>query len=845
MLHAHGDQCLPSWILVQGQWSEVFRPLGCMLPYPKITLNLLTPGDTIVPGEYFYDGQNLISANGKFELGFFNPGDASNAYVGIWYHNITDKTALWVLNNLAPVTVSPGYLHLTDDGNLELCNASDMVIWFTGTPYGNNTIVRLADSGNFFLEDRDSNTTELQSFDYLTDTLIPGMKLGLDKVTNHATKLISWLNATDPYPGAYSCTMETRGTLPEIIITKGQSLRIFRSGPWNGHVFSGIPRMGNISQLKFAFLSNEQEVYFSFDTINNSGLFRAVMDFRGVFQLLEWSATSSGWTSLWAVPQDQCDFYAFCGANAICTETSSVLCQCLQGFVPKSPANWYQNHFSDGCVRQEALSCSSDGFLHLRSVKLPDTVNATTDSNMTLNECSDWCLKNCSCMAYAVTAWSGCLTWRGDLMDLRKFNQGGDQLYVRLLASNIDSAMDNHVKKTVLVITIPTMLSFLLLASICVVLWRSRVRKQDTIMIKSKQPQTTKGLDYWTGIPAKHADQRAGPMNMMGVLSSFDLSTIKAATNNFSVGNKLGEGGFGIVYKGGLRDGKYIAVKMLSKCSSQGPDEFRNELLLIANLQHRNLVRLLGCCIEGDERILILEYMENKSLDAFIYDKTKSVLLDWKKRLHIIIGIARGLLYLHHDSYLRVVHRDLKPSNILLDKDMNPKISDFGIARIFEGDDIEENNTTRPVGTLGYMAPEYITEGVFSFKSDVFSFGVIVLEILSGKRNRVLNVADSRLNLLGHAFKLWKEDRTLEILDEALDSWTPTLEILECIRVGLLCVQENSEDRPTMAEVVMMLTNEDPQLTSPKEPITLVASSEEERSSIIQMSVMDEICSDM
>ncbi|RWW56008.1 hypothetical protein BHE74_00037310 [Ensete ventricosum] len=380
---------------------------------------------------------NLISANGKFELGFFNPGDASNAYIGIWYHNITDKTALWVLNSVAPVTISPGYLHLTGDGNLELCNAADLVIWFTGTPYGNNTIVRLADSGNFFLEDLDENTTELQSFDYLTDTLIPGMKLGLDKVTNHATKLISWLNASDPYPGAYSCTMETEGTLPEIFITKGQSLRIFRSGPWNGHVFSGIPAMGNISQLKFAFLSNEQEVYFSFDTINNSGLFRAVMDFRGVFQLLEWSATSSGWTSLWAVPQAQCDVYALCGANAVCTETSSVLCQCLQGFVPKSPANWYQNHFSDGCVRQEALSCLSDGFLHLRSVKLPDTVNATTDSNMTLNECSDWCLKNCSCVAYAVTAWSGCLTWPGDLMDLRKFNQGGDQLYIRLLASNL------------------------------------------------------------------------------------------------------------------------------------------------------------------------------------------------------------------------------------------------------------------------------------------------------------------------------------------------------------------------------------------------------------------------
>ncbi|KAG6514796.1 hypothetical protein ZIOFF_025169 [Zingiber officinale] len=197
-----------------------------------------------------------------------------------------------------------------------------------------------------------------------------------------------------------------------------------------------------------------------------------------------------------------------------------------------------------------------------------------------------------------------------------------------------------------------------------------------------------------------NTDKGVGMLNTLGLLPSYDLCTIKNATNNFSDGNKLGEGGFGVVYKGQLEDAQTIAVKKLSKNSSQGPSEFQNELSLIAKLQHRNLVRLLGCCIEGAERLIVLEYMENKSLDAFIYDKIKSSLLNWQKRLDIIIGIARGLLYLHQDSILRVIHRDLKPSYILLDRDMSPTISDFGIARIVEGDRDLADGTTRPIGTL-------------------------------------------------------------------------------------------------------------------------------------------------
>ncbi|XP_057728525.1 G-type lectin S-receptor-like serine/threonine-protein kinase SD1-1 isoform X1 [Arachis stenosperma] len=241
-------------------------------------------------------------------------------------------------------------------------------------------------------------------------------------------------------------------------------------------------------------------------------------------------------------------------------------------------------------------------------------------------------------------------------------------------------------------------------------------------------------------------------------LSLFDMSTISSATNNFSTDNILGKGGFGSVYKGVLKDGKEIAVKRLLQNSSQGIQEFKNEVMHIAKLQHRNLVKLLGCCVYAEERLLVYEFMLNKSLDYFIFDEKKSMLLDWTMRFDIINGIARGLLYLHQDSRHRIVHRDLKAANVLLDGEMNPKISDFGLARSFGGNETKAN-TRHVVGTYGYLSPEYIIDGVYSTKSDVFSFGVLVLEIVSGNRNRGFTHQDHNFNLLGHAWKLFMEDK--------------------------------------------------------------------------------------
>ncbi|KAK4401002.1 G-type lectin S-receptor-like serine/threonine-protein kinase [Sesamum angolense] len=300
-------------------------------------------------------------------------------------------------------------------------------------------------------------------------------------------------------------------------------------------------------------------------------------------------------------------------------------------------------------------------------------------------------------------------------------------------------------------------------------------------------------------------------------LPMFSYASVCAATDNFSPENKLGEGGFGPVYKGKLLNGQEIALKRLSKKSGQGVEEFRNEILLIAKLQHRNLVRLLGCCIDPDESILIYEYMPNKSLDFYLFGSDKEVILDWTTRTRIVEGIAQGLLYLHEYSRVRIIHRDLKASNILLDEEMNPKISDFGMARIFGGND-SRTYTKRIVGTFGYMAPEYALQGLFSIKSDVFSFGVLVLEIVCGKRNTGFYLTDT-LNLLGHAWELWVSGRGVELMDPAVGC-SPASAALRYINVGLLCVQENPNDRPNMSAVISMLSSTElgTPLPAPKQP---------------------------
>ncbi|RQO89892.2 hypothetical protein POPTR_005G014802v4 [Populus trichocarpa] len=454
--------------------------------------------------------------------------------------------------------------------------------------------------------------------------------------------------------------------------------------------------------------------------------------------------------------------------------------------------------------------------------------NSKAYQKVSVARCRLYCMKNCYCVAYAYNS-SGCFLWEGDLINLKQSEiaagRAGAEIYIRLAASELEPQIGSgsirtggNIKwkiRTTLAVAVPVTLITLGLFT-----YFSCLRKGKLIhKAKERTGHNLLRFDFdadpnSTTNESSSVDNRKKRWSKNIEFPLFSYESVSVATGQFS--DKLGEGGFGPVYKGKLPTGLEIAVKRLSERSGQGLEEFRNETTLIAKLQHRNLVRLLGSCIERDEKMLIYEYMPNKSLDFFLFDANRGQILDWGTRIRIIEGIAQGLLYLHRYSRLRIIHRDLKPSNILLDSEMNPKISDFGMARIFGGNETQAH-TNRIVGTYGYMSPEYAMEGLFSIKSDVFSFGVLVLEIVSGKKNTSFYHSDT-LHLLGHAWKLWNSNKALDLMDPILGDPPSTATLLRYINIGLLCVQESPADRPTMSDVISMIANEHVALPEPKQP---------------------------
>ncbi|XP_074380827.1 G-type lectin S-receptor-like serine/threonine-protein kinase At4g27290 isoform X6 [Apium graveolens] len=736
-------------------------------------------------------------------MGFFSPkGNPQNRYFGIWYKKIGQGTVVWVANRDMPIANMSGIIRVSNRGIVVSTNQSTNIpFWSSNSSRSvKNPVAQLLDSGNLVFRDENEEQIFLwQSFDHPGDTSLPRMKFGYDLVTGIDREFIPWKSEDDPATSNYIDRVDKNG-YPQLILWK-DSDPLYRTGPWMGSRFSGLPVRKNNEIYTSKFVITETEAYFVSHLVNtseSSPITRLTLSPGGIPTRYVWNREKSEWTQYLTLLVIDCDRYGICGPNGVCNVNKSPRCECMEGFDPKSPEDWAQGDWTDGCSRKVQLECGKgDGFLKYTGIKLPDTRWSWYNMSMDLVECEEKCLKDCNCTAYSNTdirdGGSGCLLWFGSLNDMRGYSDDGQDLYVRMAASELNLSRKLLVKKHLqIIILVPV----LVIGTIMISLFLLYAFKKKRFHRAGKK-KTLAGQDL--------------------DLPLFSFMQIAKATDNFSDNRQLGKGGFGTVYKGILEEGKEIAVKRLSKDSRQGLDEFMNEVSCIAKLQHRNLVMLLGCCIEEGERILLYECLPNKSLDHYIFDINMSQSLDWPKRYSIIVGIARGLLYLHQDSRLKIIHRDLKASNILLDHEMNPKISDFGLARTF-GESETPASTTRVVGTHGYMSPEYAFDGLFSVKSDVYSFGVSLLEVITGKRNRAFVHPDHSHNLIGHVWKRYTEGNLLEVIDSViLESISNQHEVFRVIQIGLLCVQEYPEDRPNMSSTIMMLTRDDT-LPVPKQP---------------------------
>ncbi|CAL5200476.1 unnamed protein product [Lathyrus oleraceus] len=759
-------------------WFSLLSLFFCLHFHPSLAA--LT---TISTNQSLSGDQTLISKGGIFELGFFKPGNSSSKYyIGIWYKKVSQQTIVWVANRDNPVSDKNTATLKISAGDLVLLDESSKQVWSTNMSLPKSVSVSaiLFDSGNLVLRNRpndDASDPLWQSFDHPADTWLPGGKMKLDKKTKKPQYLTSWKNKEDPATGLFSLELDPKGTSAYLILWN-KSEQYWTSGPWDGHIFSLVPEMRLNYIYDFSFVSNENESYFTYSMYNNSTISRFVMDISGQIKQLSWLENIKQWNLFWSQPRTQCEVYAFCGAFGTCTENSKPYCNCLDGFEPKSQSDWDLEDHSGGCMRKTRLQCESsdrsngvkDGFRPIPNMALPKHAQSVRSENA--EECESICLNNCSCSAYSYDS-DECSVWIKDLLNLQQFSSddsSGKTLYLKLAASEFNDGKNSN--RLIIGIVVGAVVGIGLLLALLFVVLRRRNR--------------TVG----TGKPVE------------GSLVAFGYRDMQNATKNFS--EKLGGGGFGSVFKGTLADSTVVAVKKLESVS-QGEKQFRTEVSTIGTVQHVNLVRLRGFCSEGTKRMLVYDYMPNGSLDFHLFmKKDTSELLNWKMRYQIALGTARGLTYLHEKCRDCIIHCDVKPENILLDTDFCPKVADFGLAKLVGRDFSRVLTTMR--GTRGYLAPEWISGVAITAKADVYSYGMMLFEVVSGRRNSEPSEEGQVTFFPTLAAKVVIEGGSvITLLDPRLEGNGDVEEVARIIKVASWCVQDNENERPTMGQVVQIL----------------------------------------
>ncbi|GLJ51249.1 hypothetical protein SUGI_1090150 [Cryptomeria japonica] len=749
-------------------------------------------GDTLSLGASLTGNQKLISKNGTFALGFFSPRATENWYIGIWHAPISQNVIVWVANRENPVRNKPGILKFSRDGQLRLFDKKGRSVWSTDTDQKGSRAV-ITDSGNFImLETHNNSAVVWESFKHPTDTWLPGMEMW------KGMKLTSWKSSSDPATGLFSYGMDMSPGKTQMMLFYNNTVPCLSSGEWIGGYFVKEPQMEGSKKLQTSCVRlSPSRIYIKYviNQIDHILTGRILVSENGRFQIY-FLMDDGRWSVRWSTYQGQCNDYEICGAYGLCNLND--VCSCVQGFTPK---NGSKSWWSSGCARQRPLHCSvtegtTDGFSEAKDQYLSEK-EAVLYNEETQDSCRTSCLNNCSCtaFAFAISDPPVCRLWFGDLFGMSVSSES-KSVFVRMAASELPQLKSEKTSKTPKVtISLSAAASLLAVAglmSAVLFLWkRQRMWKKD---VEEEVPMSLKKFSY---------------------------KELRIATENFK--HKLGSGAFGSVFKGTLPDNTPVAVKRLEG-SSHADKQFRAEIITTGRIQHVNLIRLWGFCVEGSRRLLVYAYMANGSLNSFLFSESgdSDKVLDWKTRFDIAVGTARGLVYLHEECRDRIIHCDIKPENILLDCDFNPKVADFGLAKLVGRDFSRVLTTTR--GTRGYLAPEWISGLPITPKADVYSFGMMLLEIISGRRNLDLKVEESRLYFPTWASSQIQSGNIIELVDAKIASEADIREVRRAAVVGGLCIQDDEDERPTMSEVVKILegTMESPVPQTPRSLMVLV-----------------------
>uniref|UniRef100_M4E5A1 Receptor-like serine/threonine-protein kinase n=1 Tax=Brassica campestris TaxID=3711 RepID=M4E5A1_BRACM len=739
----------------------------------------ITPGFSGSQMNYINNnGIFLESNNSNFGFGFVTTPDSVTLFTLSIVHKASSRL-IWSANRASPVSNSDKF-QFQANGSVVLrreLGGGGSEVWRLDHSGNNVSRIELRDSGNLVVVSGDDGGSIWESFDHPTDTLITNQPF------NEGMKLTS-----NPSPSSnMTYTLEIESGDMVLSVNTSLTPQVYWSmGNERGKIVNkdGVVTSSSLLGNSWRFFDENRSLLWQFvysDDKDGNATWIAVLGNNGVISFSNLGSGASAADASTKIPNDQCATPEPCGPYYVCS--GSKVCGCVSG-LSKARSDC-KSGIASPCKKKE-----NNATLGVQLVNAGDKVDyfalgfATPFSKRTsLDRCKEFCNKNCSCLGLFFQNSSGdcfLFDWIGSF---KSSGNGGSGFvsYIKVAANGAGEDDGKHFPYIVIIILVTVFIIGVLIFAA----FRIHKRKKTHFDELEQSSEEDNFLENLSGMPIR-----------------FAYKDLQLATNNFSV--KLGQGGFGSVYEGTLPDGSRLAVKKLEGMG-QGKKEFRAEVSIIGSIHHLHLVRLRGFCVEGTHRLLAYEFLAKGSLERWIFRKKDGdVLLDWDTRFNIALGTAKGLAYLHEDCDARIIHCDIKPENILLDDNFNAKVSDFGLAKLMTREQSHVFTTMR--GTRGYLAPEWITSYAISEKSDVYSYGMVLLELIGGRKNYDPSESSEKCHFPSYAFKMMEEGKLLEIVDGEMKNVDANDErVQRAMRTALWCIQEDMQLRPSMSKVVQML----------------------------------------